>query len=73
MASHLDDDTDRESKLDRDAERELATPAIYRRQRIARVLNSGGSLKALLLERTEPEVNAAGVMNAWRPSDRSEP
>lgn len=66
------DDIDRERSLDRDFERELATPTIYRRQRIAR-LNSAGSLKALLLERTEPDVNAAGVMNAWRPSDRSEP
>jgi hypothetical protein len=60
-----DEDNDRERALDRDESREPRAFSFPSR------LNSRGTLQALLLERTEPDVNAAGVMNAWRPSDRS--
>jgi hypothetical protein len=62
-------DIDRERSLDIDQEREPRAFSFPSRSR----LNGQGSLRALLLERTEPDVNAAGVMGAWRPSDRSEP
>lgn len=62
------DDTDREHRLDRDAERLSGIPAVYRRRQH---LTGRGSLCELLLERTEPDANAAGIANAWRPSDRS--
>ncbi len=66
----FDSDHDIADGLHRDASREplSSIPAIYRRQRIP--LTGRGTLQALLLERTEPDVNAAGIANAWRPGDR---
>jgi hypothetical protein len=69
MRTASDSDHDRERSLDIDQEREPRAFSFPSRSR----LTGQGSLRALLLERTEPDVNAAGVMGAWRPSDRSEP
>jgi hypothetical protein len=51
---------EREARLDRDADREPH----HRRQRIQ--LTGRGALRELLLQRTDPDANAAGL---WRPSD----
>jgi hypothetical protein len=70
MRTATDSDHDRESSLDRDASREPRAFSFPSRSRPA--LTGRGTLQALLLERTEPDVNAAGILNAWRPSDGAE-
>jgi hypothetical protein len=60
--------SEREARLDRDEARRLDIPTVYRRT-ASRQLTGRGTLQALLLERTEPDVNAAGILKAWRPSD----
>ncbi len=67
----FDSDHDIADALDRDSAREplSSIPAVYRR-RPRPALTGRGTLQALLLERTEPDVNAAGIANAWRPGDR---
>jgi hypothetical protein len=59
------DDIDREHRLDRDESRDLD---IYRRP-VSRQLTGRGTARELFLQRTDPDANAAGIMNAWRPGD----
>jgi hypothetical protein len=63
--SGFDDNHDRERRLDRALEIE---PDAFRRP-ISRRLTGRGTLRELLLERTNPDANAAGI---WRPSDGGE-
>lgn len=62
-----DDDFDRERQLDRDIDRE---PRAFSFPSRRPQLTGRGTLRELLLARTEPEVNAAGILGAWRPADK---
>jgi hypothetical protein len=64
MRTATDSDHDREDSLSRDESREYRAPRPYTPR-----LTGRGTLQALLLERTEPDVNATAIQNAWRPSD----
>lgn len=57
------DDIDREDRLDRDSEKEVRAFSFPSRRP---ALTSRGTLRELLLARTDADANAAGL---WRPGD----
>lgn len=64
----IDSDSDRELDLDRDSSRE---PRAFSFPSRRPALTGRGTLRELLLERTEPEATAPALDKAWRPGDQS--